>query len=390
MKEQRRKEALLAMFHAGVDAVGGYQATMRALADKDFASPVHIVVLGKAADAMARGALAILGDKIESGLVITKHDHLGDQLRATPRLECIEAGHPVPDEHSLRAGARLHDFVQALPENAQLIFLVSGGTSALVEHLDNGLTLNDLKEATDQMLASGAPIGEMNRQRRQMSMIKGGKLARAVSCNVLQLLISDVPGDVPGDIGSGLLIPDAATDMHENLAVWQQIQTQIIASSSLAQAAVVASAAEQGLSVQQPSGSLDGDVHDVHASIKNTLLNAQPGVYVWGGEPTVVLPQSPGRGGRNQHLALMLAEVAAAKGNVSILVCGTDGTDGPTHDAGGLVDERSMHNAQSQSIDIEHYLHVADAGTALETLDLLVTTGPTGTNVMDLCIALVE
>ena len=390
MNRQQRKEALLALFQAGVDAVGGYQATRRALSTEDFASPVHLVALGKAADAMARGALSVLGDRLVSGLVVTKHDHLSDQVRTDSRLECIEAGHPVPDEHSLRGGARLYNFVRALPEDAQLVFLVSGGTSALVEHLDNELTLDDLKAATDRMLASGAAIGEMNRQRRQLSLIKGGKLAKVVRCKVLQLLISDVPGDVPGDIGSGLLIPDTATGMHEQLPVWQRIQTRIIASSSIAQAAVVVAAAEQGLVVQQPSGNLDGDMAEVHARVKSSLLTAKPGLYVWGGEPTVVLPQSPGRGGRNQHLALLLADAAATHGNVSVLVCGTDGTDGPTNDAGGLVDETSLHRAKEHSLNIDQYLQRADAGTALAQLDLLVTTGPTGTNVMDLCIAVVE
>ena len=351
---------------------------------------MHLVALGKAADAMARGALSVLGDRLSSGLVITKHDHLSDQIRTDSRLECIEAGHPVPDEHSLRGGARLYGFVKALPEDVQLVFLVSGGTSALVEHLDNHLTLDDLKAATDKMLASGAAIGEMNRQRRKLSLVKGGKLARAVSCNVLQLLISDVPGDVPGDIGSGLLIPDVATDMHDQLPVWQQIQTRIIASSSIAQAAVVAAAAKQGHVVQQCSGNLDGDMSEVHARVKSTLLTAEPGVYIWGGEPTVVLPKSPGRGGRNQHLALLLADAAATRGNVSVLVCGTDGTDGPTNDAGGLVDETSLQRASELSLNLDQYLQRADAGTALAQLDLLVTTGPTGTNVMDLCIAVVE
>ncbi len=390
MNRQQRKEALLAMFQAGVDAVGGYQATSRSLLIEDFTKPVHLVALGKAADAMARGALSVLGDTLVSGLVVTKHDHLSDQLRNDLRLECIEAGHPVPDEHSLHGGARLYDFVRSLPEDHQLIFLVSGGTSALVEHLDNNLMLDDLKAATDKMLASGAAIGEMNRQRRQLSLIKGGKLAKVVRCKVLQLLISDVPGDVPGDIGSGLLIPDAVTGMHEKLPVWQQIQTRIIASSSIAQAAVVSAVAERGLDVQQHSGNLDGDMSDVHARVKNTLLSAKSGVYIWGGEPTVVLPQSPGRGGRNQHLALSLIDAAATHGSVSILVCGTDGTDGPTEDAGGLVDEASLKEAQAHSLDVDQYLQRADAGTALAQLDLLVTTGPTGTNVMDLCIAIVD
>lgn len=389
MDTSQRKQFLLQMFDAGVDAVGGYQATRRALQDVRFDSPVHLVAVGKAADAMAQGALNALGDTLVSGLVITKHDHLGQTLKENRLVECIESGHPVPDEFSLQAGQRLYEFAGNVPHDHQLVFLVSGGTSALVEHLDKGLTLSDLTSRTDQMLASGAAIGEMNRQRRQISLIKGGKLASVVNCKVLQLLISDVPGDVPGDIGSGLLVPDEVTGMGSQLPVWKRITTHIIASSSIAQSAVVSAVQEKQLPVVQGTGSLNGDIRQVSLQVANTLASAVKGIYVWGGEPTVVLPESPGRGGRNQHLALSLAKVAAAHGNLSILVCGTDGTDGPTGDAGGLVDETTLQLAKDRNVDINWYLETADAGSALAKLDQLVTTGPTGTNVMDLCIAVV-
>lgn len=380
---------LLTLFRAGVDAVGGHQATARSL--QNFALPdrVHLVALGKAADAMAAGALTVLADKLVSGLVITKHHHLSDEVRQDSRLECHEAGHPVPDVASLSSGQRLFDFVTAVPSDDLLVFLVSGGTSALVEHLNEGLTLEDLKRETDQLLTSGAAIGEMNKHRRTLSQIKGGKLARQVSCNVLQLLISDVPGDRPGDIGSGLLVPDVATGMGPELPVWQQIETHIIASSSIAQQAVATAAINMGLPVHQASGNLDGDMPTVVDRIANVLTNpaVKPGVYIWGGEPTLILPPSPGRGGRNQHLALALAEPLSATESIAILVCGTDGTDGPTADAGGLIDDLTMKKAHEAGLDINDYLARADAGSCLQKLDALVTTGPTGTNVMDLAIA---
>lgn len=390
MDRQQRKQTLLKLFQSGVDAVGGYQATSRALEAESFSAPLHLVAVGKAADAMAQGALAVLGDNLRSALIVTKHEHLSDAIRSNSRFECIESGHPVPDEFSLQAGARLYDFVSNVPADHQLVFLVSGGASALVEHLDNGLNLSDLKAATDKLLASGAPIGEMNRQRRKISLIKGGKLAQVVKCKVLQLLISDVPGDVHGDIGSGLLVPDKVTGMHENLSVWKDIHTRIIASSTIAQAAVNDAANSMGLVVQQATGSLDGDVNEVAVRVAQTLADSVPGVYIWGGEPTVVLPESPGRGGRNQHLALALTDVAAKRGNVSVLVCGTDGTDGPTGDAGGLIDEAALDAAEELKLDVSAFLQRADAGSALESIDSLVTTGPTGTNVMDLCIAIVS
>ncbi len=384
-------EQLRALFQAGVDAVGGRQATTRSLQSFALPDKVHLVALGKAADAMAAGASSVLADKLVSGLVITKHDHLSDEVRQDSRLECHEAGHPVPDAASLAGGQRLFDFVAAVPSGDLLVFLVSGGTSALVEHLNDGLDLDDLKRETDKLLASGAAIGEMNKHRRTLSQIKGGKLARQVNCDVLQLLISDVPGDKPGDIGSGLLVPDVATGMGPELPVWSRIDTHIIASSSIAQQAVATAAVDMGLPVPQASGNLDGDMPEVVDRLTTVLTrpDIQPGVYIWGGEPTLVLPPSPGRGGRNQHLALALAEALSTTESISILVCGTDGTDGPTADAGGLINELSMKKAREAGLDINDYLARADAGSCLQKLDALVTTGPTGTNVMDLAIAVV-
>lgn len=390
MQAQQRNQQVLELYQAGVNAVSGYQATIRALAEHSFDAPVHMVAVGKASDAMARGAKQVLGDKLVSALLISKYDHIGDELKADTRFECIESGHPVPDQQSLLAGARLYDFVGARQPTDQLLFLVSGGSSALVEHLKDGLTLEKLQALNDELLASGADIGEMNRHRRKLSKIKGGQLASAVCCPVLQLLISDVPDDKLGDIGSGLLIPDETTGMHKDLPVWRIVQSEIIASSAIAQAAVASAASQRLLSIQQNAGSLHGDVEHVLQGICQTLEHAEKGVYIWGGEPTVVLPSSPGRGGRNQHLALSLVRAAAQHKSVSILVCGTDGSDGPTRDAGGLVNEHSLALALEKSIDINDYLLGFDAGNALEAMDALVTTGPTGTNVMDLCVAIVD
>ncbi len=388
---QQRAVLLRELFQAGVSAVGGYEATLAELKDETFAQPIYLVALGKAADAMARGAIAALGHQVVSGFVVSKHDHLSDDIKSDARLEWHEAGHPVPDQNSIDAGLQLTRFMDAVPEDALLVFLVSGGTSALVEHLDAGISLDALKAETDKLLAGGAAIGEINRHRRTLSQIKGGKLSRWVRCSVLQLLISDVPGDTLGDIGSGLLIPDEATGMVAELPVWKQVSTKIIASSAIAQKAVEDAAIEKGLVVQQPYGNLHGQMPDVIDRLSSVLLakNLKPGVYIWGGEPTIVLPDKPGRGGRNQHLALAMSEVAASQGNLSLLVCGTDGTDGPTVDAGGLVSELTQSDAQNQSLVINDYLVRADAGSCLSDLGALVTTGPTGTNVMDLAIAIV-
>jgi glycerate 2-kinase len=392
MTSDSRAWLLRKLFQAGVNAVSGYEATRRVLMEEELPDRVYLVALGKAADSMARGALSVIDDRLVSGLVVTKHCHLSDELDTDTRLTCIESGHPVPDDASLQAGLELKKFVQSVPSDHLLIFLVSGGTSALVEALNDGLGLIELKEETDKLLASGAPIGEMNRHRRTMSQIKGGKLAKYVSCEVLQLLISDVPGDKLADIGSGLLVPDATTGMSADLPVWKRIKTSIIASSAIAQAAVKAAAIQQGVVVQHGSGNLHGNMPEVIDRVSGLLNagNAPKGVYIWGGEPTIVLPSKPGRGGRNQHLALALAQSMAAHKNASLLVCGTDGTDGPTDDAGGLVSQATFEAAVRANLKIEGYLQGADAGSCLDALGCLVTTGPTGTNVMDLAIAILD
>ena len=273
MSIDSRAGLLRGLFQAGVTAVSGYEATRRYLMEATLPDKVYLVALGKAADSMSRGALSVLGDKLVSGLVVTKHHHLTEELNSDSRLTCLESGHPVPDEASLQAGLALKDFVQSVPADNLLIFLVSGGTSALVEALNDGLGLNELKSETDKLLASGAAIGEMNKHRRTMSQIKGGKLAKYVSCSVLQLLISDVPGDKFGDIGSGLLVPDVHTGMSLDMPVWTRVKTSIIASSAIAQSAVSAAAMQQGLVVQQSSGNLHGNMPDVIKRVEEYIYN---------------------------------------------------------------------------------------------------------------------
>jgi hydroxypyruvate reductase len=415
------------LFDAGVQAVGGETATARALKTTNFVKPVHLVAIGKAADSMAKGALQIIGNRLATGLVITKHGYLSPALAADKRLVCLQAGHPTPDQASLDAGQVLVQTISTLAASDHLLILISGGTSALVEHLVQGMALAELQAVTNHLLANGYAIGDMNRVRRHLSCIKGGRLANYLpaGCLVSQLLISDVPGDQPADIGSGLLIApgsdtagspepqqlaqQVAKDRHllnslidtqlidsvteapaATAAVWAQIETRIIASSAIAQAAVAAAATARGLTVIQASGNLDGDVAAVADRICAVLLatDAAAGIYIWGGETTVSLPASPGRGGRNQHLALILAMRVAGMPGVQLLCCGTDGSDGPTGDAGGLVSGDTLRTGESMQLDAAASLRQANAGNYLERCGALVTTGPTGTNVMDLVIAI--
>jgi len=389
--------SLRTLFEAGIASVAGDLATSRYLKDWQHPSRVHVLAIGKAADSMCVGALDVLDQALVSALVVTKHGHAGERVKTDSRVEWHESGHPVPDAASLAAGKRVTEYISAIPENDHLLVLISGGASALVEHLVDGETLATLSAKTEVLLASGAAIGEMNRQRRGLSLIKGGRLARFLSpCKVTQLLISDVPGDHLKDIGSGLLIPDANNGMPEDDPVWQRVESHIIASNAIAQAAVGVAATDLGLNVVQATGSLDGLMDEVIPRIMNVLGSAkQSGVYIWGGEPTVVLPADPGRGGRNQHLGLALAaEMDQLKTQLYkscvVLVGGTDGTDGPTGDAGACVDHSTASKTASLKLNIEEYLERADAGTCLDAIDALVTTGPTGTNVMDLAVAIVD
>lgn len=417
---ERMNATLRALHAAGIDAVGGRQATRRALEGIDCGPRVRVAAIGKAASAMALGARETLGETLLSGLVVTKYDHLDAVLAADPRFTCLESAHPVPDAASLAAGEALIDFVSGVADDEHLLALVSGGASALVERLDDGLTLDDLRRRTDALLAGGAPIGEINRVRRALSRIKGGRLAAHLgACRVTQLLISDVPGDRPEDIGSGPLVMPPSADPRPDVAARpdtsrgasdaasgavteaapgptppdtpaMRIDTRIIASSSIAQRAVATAAVERGLTVAQPEGSLDGDVEETCERVASRLLapDAAPGIYVWGGEPTVRLPPEPGRGGRNQHLALALATRIAGRGDLAVLVAATDGSDGPTTDAGGLVDGTTLARGEALGLDVRAALQGADAGPWLERTGALVTTGPTGTNVMDLAIAI--
>lgn len=363
------RRALARLWRVGVAAVEGRQAVARALDAAPVPRPDLVLAVGKAAVPMARAALDRFGPL--PALAVTKHGH-GD---GRPGLEVIEAGHPLPDVDSLRAGTALLDRVAACSSGAHLLLLVSGGASALAEAPVEGLTLGDLAAETRALIASGADIAAMNARRRQLSRIKGGRLLGAFAgARVTVLAISDVQGDDIAVIGSGIgLVPQAACFAHE---------TRIVASNAVARAAVAAEAEAQGLTVQGNDESLYRDVGEAAAMIGARLRDGPPGLRIWGGEPTVVLPETPGRGGRNQALALTVAREIAGRDGIAALIAGTDGTDGPTGAAGAFVDGASWGPGA------ETALSAADSGSWLAARGLLFEPGPTGTNVMDLALGL--
>ena len=371
-----RKSTLNILWQSAIDAVSGYQAVANALQADSAFRPEQIIAVGKAASGMCLGAL----DNLPScdALVVTKYGHADAQLLEHERVTILESAHPIPDQKSLAAGHALLERTFTMSPDSRLLLLVSGGASALAEALPASMTLDVLQETTDEMIANGSTIGEINAWRKQHSLIKDGKLIEAFKgAQVRVYAISDVEGDGIDTIGSGLGDCYRATVLA---------RSSVIASNQIARQQVEQAALEQGLVVKVNEETLYGDVYELAAAIGETLSNAEPGLYVWGGEPTVVLPAEPGTGGRNQSLALALAEHLAGLDHISLLVAGTDGTDGPTAAAGGIIDGSTWSDPEAARSALQH----ADAGTYLQQHDALFVTGPTNTNVMDLAIAIVE
>ena len=269
------------------------------------------------------------------------------------------------------------------------------------------MRLDDLCGLTEQLLARGFDINQMNRVRRVLSGIKGGRLAAHLKrCPTVSLMISDVPGDDPGVIGSGLLTPvretvnpdDYPDTVRELLGRVELVPVpddvefetnspHIIACLDDAKDACVREAQRLKYEVLAVSGFIEGDVREVATRLHQQLSESRGEVLIWGGEPTVQLPDKPGRGGRNQQLALDFA--LKIKGErACFLSAGTDGTDGPTDAAGALVDGATVERGEAQGLDAEDCLRRADSGTFLKASGDLITTGPTGTNVMDLMIGM--
>jgi glycerate 2-kinase len=330
---------------------------------------------------MALGAHDALGTSIERALVITKDGHAAPQLSAIPGVEVHESAHPMPDERSLAAGARLLRWVDELPEFVAPLFLVSGGSSSLVEVLEPGTSFADLERLTSEGLAAGVAIGELNARRTRHSLIKGGRLtARLNGRRALALFISDVPGDDPRIIGSGLLGP-----------AWEgvdRVERAVVASIDHAVETVAAAAVEIGLAAEPSLRRFDGDVMRLAVRFAHELDLSTVEVRVWGGESTVQLPEHPRRGGRNQHLGLAMARLIAGHPDLLLLAAGTDGTDGVTDDAGALVDAETCSRVTLGGLDADSCLRQADSGAALAAAGDIIHTGPTGTNVGDLVIGL--
>ena len=332
------RENLLDIYQSALAAVNGRVCVQSRLAARPMPGNVYLIALGKAACAMTLGAYDVLGGRVADALIVTKRGY------AVPLPWPVwEAGHPLVDETSLEAGKQLLAFVDRIPQQATVLVLLSGGASALVEALPPEISFDRFQKINRWVLASGLNITNYNRIRRRMSRIKGGRLAKLLfPRQVVCLIISDVPDNDLRAIGSGPLVadeelrrpfalkglPDFLTEVlpymplapEPNDVCFRNINREIIATLDNAKTAALEAAKKLGYMAKTESGFIAGDAVEAGTSLAKKLLQSEPGVmYVWGGETTVALPESPGRGGRNQSLALAAALVLHGQKNAWLL-----------------------------------------------------------------------
>ncbi len=441
------RQALLDIFSAALAAVDPYNAVLKAVSFEnnrlqvasttyDLAAFGHIIVVGagKAAARMAVAVESLFGSKISSGLIVVKDGHSA----RLSIIEQVEAAHPVPDRAGMAGTARILQMLRAADQQTLVICLLSGGASALLAAPVEGITLHDKQQVTSLLLNAGASISELNSVRKHLSMVKGGRLARAAwPAQLVTLILSDVIGDRLDVIASGPTAPDSSTfadalevinkyalqaEIPVNVADYlkrgmagqvpetvkehdpclSRTHNVIIASLTQALAAARERAVQLGLVTRIVSETLQGEARDAARLLAQTaraeLDVMKPGerrCLIWGGETTVTV-RGGGRGGRNQELALaFMLEIEGWQG-VSLLSAGTDGSDGPTDAAGAMVDGTTSVRARSFGLQTRSYLEQNDSYSFFQNLDARsgvqhhFKTGPTGTNVMDIQIVLLD
>ena len=410
MNNKLRRDAETAI-GAAIRAALPEEVVARALAGRRFPGRVFPVAVGKAAFRMAAAALDALPDRVAGGIVITKYGHLDGAL---PPLRLMEAGHPIPDENSVRAAEAALRLTEDLTERDTVLFLLSGGGSALFEK--PLISLEELKDITRQLLSCGADIVEINTIRKRLSAVKGGRFAlHCAPAHVEALILSDVLGDPPDMIASGPVSPDSAGTVDALRVVKKyglrlsdaamrcvyadtpktltNVSTQIVGSvRGLCRAAANACQA-MGYQPILLTDHLDCVAREAGRFLASVLRTHAGGdkklAFLAGGE-TVVHLTGTGLGGRNQELALAAAEGIRGLKNAAVISVGSDGTDGPTDAAGGYTDGDSLEALKGAGIDLHEVLRHNDAYHALEAIGGLIVTGPTGTNVNDVCIGLID
>lgn len=386
---------------------------------------VFLIAVGKAAAAMAVATIETLPRVPDHTLVVTKTGHAE---YARPEWQVIESAHPVPDAQSLRAANEIRRLLTGIGKDDLVLLAVSGGASALVSAPEPPITLEDKRTTTDLLLRAGTDIFELNAVRKHLSFLKGGRLAAlAAPATVLNLLLSDVVGDIAEVIGSGLAAPDPSTfadsiavlrkyglydrvpdvvrrhlesgasgaipeTPKEGDPVFRNVHRLVVGSSWLALEAAAAKAAELGYRTIIHSSTLTGETRTVAAEFTALLKHRShdmPVCILAGGETTVTV-RGFGKGGRNQEFALAAALELQGVPGVLLLSAGTDGTDGPTDAAGAIATGDTVERAHALGLSARDYLERNDSYPFFDALGDLVKTGPTGTNVMDIQIMLAQ
>lgn len=382
---------------------------------KNTGGKIVLVAIGKAAWRMARAAAEELGAALDGGVVVTKYDHSQGPIKG---LEIQEAGHPLPDENTIRGTALALEKVQGLTERDTVLFMVSGGGSALFEKPGEGISLEDLVGVTDQLLACGADIVEINTIRKRLSSVKGGRFAQfAAPAHVYSVVLSDVLGDRLDSIASGPAYPDGSTaadaarivekyglKLRQGLldALGEETPKELHNVTSVITGSVTAlcmaaekEAAALGYAPLLLTTTLDCEAREAGSfvasmakEVRSSGNPAKPPCAILLGGETIVRLKGKGKGGRNQELALAAAFGIRGLKDTVVISVGSDGTDGPTDAAGGVVDGSTLDALTGLGLDAEAYLADNDSYHALEACGSLVKTGPTGTNVNDLTMLL--
>ena len=425
------------IFDESLLAVDPYKAVSRhcdyilSLYEKKNLNKLYVVSFGKAAPLMAQALADGVDNALTKGIVITKYGHVGSQHFAD-NIAVYEAGHPIPDENGVWATGEVLNLLKQADEGTLVVFLISGGGSALLCCPYEGIALAEKQTVTGLLLKAGADIQELNIVRKHISAVKGGRLAEiAYPAKMVSLILSDVIGDPLDVIASGPTSPDASTyddamkviqkygltaRMPENVInfitsgaqghipetpkkgalVFSGMDNIIIASNAIAVEAAKKAAERAGFKTAVLSTELSGEASQVAKDLartarnrKKTLRKGEKVCLIAGGETTVTV-KGDGKGGRNTELALAFGIEIQGEPGITFLSAGTDGTDGPTDAAGAIVTGQIFSQAVKQGLDPHDYLTRNDSYTFFKTINGLVITGPTGTNVMDMQLILLE
>jgi len=390
---------------------------------------IFLVGTGKSSNSMAQAIEEIFEDRLTEGVITTKYGH----LLPLKKTQIIEAGHPIPDQKGHEGAKIIHNLLKGSGPEDLVIFLLSGGGSALLPFPANGIELKEKQEATQLLLDCGADIKEINTIRKHISRVKGGWLAKwAYPSTVIGFILSDVVGDPLDAIGSGPTVPDTSTfdeawevlrkyDLLNRIApsiknflklgkegkveeslkmgdvVFEKVYNSIIGSNIISLRAAEKKATSLGLNTLILSSSIEGETREAarfHTAIAKEVISSgnpipRPACILSGGETTVTI-KGHGLGGRNQEFALAGALEISGIEKVVLLSGGTDGTDGPTDASGAVADHTTIQRAKSMGMDPKAHLNNNDAYPFFQKLGDLLITGPTQTNVMDVRILLVD